>query len=237
MLPNLFLTGFLLNQEVCTVSLSAVWRPVFIPQSVSTSGSTVSAKNSTQCIQSCLESDGCLLSCFDGEHCEFFQIFVHPGSSGGTRSCYTRLKINYAIGANLKGPPQSNNTILNRRTFENLKDGITVFDVNEDCFITDSMEIPIYVMIGMKKERLVKNISLISQSNQIEIFVGNSIDENAMDEGNFDLLELIGIIKPVQVVGESQIFVLDQPKSVQYVVLHKTLTNRLQVCDVIISWI
>ena len=126
-ISNFFLTGFLLYQEVCTVSLSAVWRPVFIPQSVSTSGSTVSAKNATQCIQSSLESDGCPLSCFDGEnYCELSKIFVHPGSSGGTRSCYTRLKINYAIGANWKGPPQSNNTILNRRTFENLKDGITV---------------------------------------------------------------------------------------------------------------
>ena len=238
---NLFLTGLLLYQEVWSVSLTAVWRPVFIPQSVPTSGSIVSAKNAIQCIQNCLESDGCLLSCFDGENCELSKIFVDPGSSGGTRSCYTRLKINYAIGANWKGPPHSDN----RRILDNLKDGITVFDMNEDCFISDQLSIPLYVMIDMKREKLVNNISLTSQPNKIashlfqdiEIFVGNSIDEKAMDEGNFDLLELIGITKSVQVVGETQIFVLDLPKSVQYVVLHKTGYIKLQVCDIIISWI
>ena len=56
----------------------------------------------------------------------------------------------------------------------------------------------LYVMIDMKKVVPVRNISLTSQPNiiassifqDILVFVGNSVNEEAMDQGNFDLLRL-----------------------------------------------
>ena len=235
-------------REICCLTLSLVWRPVIISQSVTTSGTTVSAKNAIQCIQICLQSDGCQLSCFDGENCELSKILVYPGHqanpSGGTKSCYTRMNVNLAVGAEWKGPPQTADTRYESRTFENLKDGISINSTNDDCFYTDPMgSNSLYVMIDMKKIVPVRNISLTSQPNiiassifqDISVFVGNSVDEEAMDQGNFDLLQLVGKTIPVQVIGETQSIVLNQPKYVRYVIFHKSGTNRLQICEVEVS--
>ena len=177
------------------------------------------------------------------------KILFYPehqaSSSSGTKSCYTRLNCNFAVGAEMKGPPQSTVDKYSARVFENLKDGISIISTWFDCFLTNEMPntYSVYVMIDMQNVMPVRNISLVSQSNgivtslfqDILIFVGNYVDEQAMDEKNFDLLELVGKTKPVQVVGERQSFVFDPPKFVRYVVLHKTVHNRIQICDIEIS--
>ena len=145
----------------------------------------------------------------------------------------------------MKGPPQSTQDKYSSRVFENLKDGISIISTGFDCFLTDVLPntYSVYVMIDMQNVLPVRNISLVSQSNSvipslfqdILIFVGNYVDEEAMAEKNFDLLELVGKTKPVQVVGERQSFVFDPPKFARYVVFHKTVYNRIQICDIEIS--
>ena len=242
------LSSILLIREICCLTLSPVWRPVIISQSVTTSGATVSAKNAIQCIQICLQSDGCQLICFDGENCELSKILVYPGHqanpSGGTKSCYTRMNVNLAVGSKWKEPPQDTGTGFELRTFENLKDGISINSVNDDCFVTVPMcSNTLYVIIDMKKAIPVRNISITSQPNiiasnifqDISVFVGNNVVEEAMDQGNFDLFQLVGKTIPVQVIEETQSIVLDQPKYVRYVIFHKSGTNRLQLCEVEVS--
>ena len=244
--PLIFYGTILFYQEICSLSLSPVWRPVLISQSVPTNSITSSAKNVIQCIQICLQTDGCQLSCFDGENCESSKILVYSGhqvsSTGGTKSCYTRLGINFAVGAEMKGPPTS--TVYSTRKIENIMDGIYISNPGLDCYITKEMSNVLYVLIDLIKVRPVRNISLLSQPSpssihkffgDILIFTGNEIDEEAMDNGDFSLLELVGVTKPVIDSPERQSFGLVEPKFVRYVILQKTVFLLFQICDIEIS--
>ena len=137
------------------------------------------------------------------------------------------MNVNSAVGTEWKGSPQSTGLEFESRNFENLKDGISINSTDGDCFYTDLMgSTTLYVMIDMKNVVPVRNISLTSQPNitksilfqDILVSVQNSVDEEAMDQGNFDLLRLVGKTIPVQVIGETQSIVLDQPKYVRYVI-------------------
>ena len=243
--PFIFYGIILSYQEICSLPLSPVWRPVLISQSVPTNSITVSAKNAIQCIQICLQTDGCQLSCFDGGNCESSKILVYSGhqasSTGSTKSCYTRLGINFAVGAEMKGPPTS--VRFPTRTIENIRDGIYIFNADLDCYLIDQTSNVLYVIIDLTKVVPVRNISLMSQPgfnsirqfHDILIFTGTEIDEDAMDNGDFSLLELVGVTKPVIDSPERQSFAVAKPKFVRYVILQKTVYPRIQICDVEIS--
>ena len=241
----IFYGAILFYQEICSLSLSPVWRPVLISQSVPTNSITASAKNAIQCIQICLRTDGCQLSCYDGGNCESSKILLYSGhqasSSGGTKSCYTRLGINFAVGSEMKGPPTS--TEYSTATIENIMDGIYVSNAGLDCYATVETSNVLYVLIDLTKVVPVRNISLLSQPNptyihkfhDISIFTGNEIDEEAMDNGDFSLLELVGMTKPVKNTPERQSFGLAEPKFVRYVILQKNVFLKLQICEIEIS--
>ena len=236
---------FFFFRDICSLSPFPVWRPVFISQTVETSDTTVSAKNVMQCIQICLRSDGCQLSCFDGENCELSEILVYPkhtvSSSDRSKSCYTRLRINFAVGAEIKGPPTTE--FHETKHIENIVDDMNIFSMAQDCYKSIDTDYPLYVMIDLKTVVPVRNITLFSQFNMIAsylfqdvlVFVGNDVDEDAMGEGNFDLMELVGITKPVKILSERQSFAFDQIKFVRYVVLQKTVNMQIQICGLEIN--
>jgi len=236
--------------EVC-LATNPLWRLVKISTNYLVGSDSfgqefhTTSTNVIQCIQKCQLTSWCQLSCFEDSTCILSSLTVYfnhiPDEQTATKSCYTNLRMNFAVNAIISASNISQIEAHITRVMNNTVNGIYFEDIDKDCYYTNS-ELSSYVFIEMMKTLPVSKVSLRSQYNQVRdiIFDGITIyggliaDLEQVQARNFDGLHKIGTTTGAAYKGQIQEFDVKPIKDFKYIVLSKP-SGGMQVCGIIVN--